>query len=255
LTGKLYYKTKPGFLKKQSQLSVTQANYNKLVKNFSFFHFWQAFLFPDFCQNCQELGPMLCENCYQLIEFFWQEDLTMFFAKNFENTYFDQVKIMARFKTPISSLIKSLKYQHHSRAAKFLAQMLFFHLNVDYAKFDLITFIPIHKQKIKKRAYNQSQLIAEELALWSQKPCINLLQKTINNQAQAKIDNKQERLHRLDNAFKISPLYFHQYSLKNKKILLIDDVITTGTTINSASHILKNHGAKFILVLTLATKL
>ncbi len=198
---------------------------------------------------------MLCESCYQLIEFFWQEDFGPFFSKNFEKVYFNQIRVMARFKTPISSLIKSLKYQHHSRASKFLAQMLFFHLNINYEKFDLITFIPIHSQKIKKRGYNQSQLIAEELALWTKKPCLGLLKKTINNKAQAQISDKQERLQRLKKTFKISHSYSHQQSLKDKRILLIDDVITTGATINSASSVLKKHGANFVSVLTLAANL
>lgn len=255
MTGSLYYKTKPDFLKKQSQLAVNLKNYNALVNNFSFFHCWQAYLLPDFCQNCQRLGPMLCESCYQLVEFFWQEDLAAFFAKNFDKNYFDQIRVMARFKSPISSLIKSLKYQHHSRAAKFLAQMLFFHLNISYEKFDLITFVPIHNQKIKKRGYNQSQLIAEELAVWTKKPCLNLLKKTVNNTAQAQISDKQQRLQRLNNTFEISHPYSQHRPLKNKNILIIDDVITTGATINSASRVLKKYGVEWVSVLTLAANL
>jgi ComF family protein len=223
------------------------------VKNFSFFQFWQAFIFPDFCQHCQKLGPMLCDSCYQLVEFFWQEDFSTFFAKNFEQSYFDQVRVMARFKQPLSSLIKALKYQHHSRAAKFLAQMLFFHVNVDYQKIDCISFVPIHFQKVKKRGYNQGQLIAQELALWSQKPCLDLLIKNKNSQSQASISDKEKRLKRLADSFNISALY--KNALSNKNILLIDDVITTGATINSVSLVLKNNGAKSITTLALASKM
>ena len=222
------------------------------MKNFSFFQFWQAFLFPDFCQHCQKLGPMLCESCYQLIEFFWQEDFSQLFAKNFDQVYFDQVRVMASFKQPLSSLIKALKYQHHSRAAKFLAQMLYFHVNINYQTIDIITFIPIHPQKRKKRGYNQSQLLAQELSVWSQKPCLKLLTKTKNTKPQAQITDKNQRLKRLNNSFAISP--FYQNALFKQNILLIDDVITTGATSNSASQILKKNGVNSVIVLALASK-
>jgi len=223
------------------------------MKNFSFFQFWQAFLFPDFCQHCQKLGPILCESCYQLIEFFWQEDFTQLFAKNFDQVYFDQVRVMASFQQPLSSLIKSLKYQHHSRAAKFLAQMLYFHVNLNYQKIDIITFVPIHSQKTKKRGYNQSQLLAQELSVWSQKPCLELLIKIKNTKPQAQITTKEKRLKRLDNSFNISHIY--QNALFKQNILLIDDVITTGATSNSVSQILKNNGANSVIALALASKL
>lgn len=223
------------------------------MKKFSFTHFFQAFIFPDFCQHCQKLGPMLCESCYQLVEFFWQEDFKEFFSKNFEQSYFDQIKIMAAFKPPLSSLIKALKYHHHSRAAKFLAQMLYFHVGIDFQQIDIISFVPIHSQKRKKRGYNQAQLIAQELSLWSHKPCLNLLIKNKNSQSQASISDKEKRLKRLTDSFIISP--FYKKKLSEKRILLIDDVITTGATINNISQVLKNNGSKFISALTLASKL
>ncbi len=223
------------------------------MKKFSIAQVCQALIFPDFCQHCQQLGPMLCESCYQLIEFFWQEDFKEFFAKNFDQVYFDQVKIMAAFKPPLSSLIKALKYHHHSRAGKFLGQMLYFYVNLDYHNIDIISFVPIHPQKRKKRGYNQAQLLAQELSLWSQKPCLTLLVKTKNTKPQAQITRKDQRLARLNNSFAISTLY--QNALFGQNILLIDDVITTGATSNNVSQILKNNGANSITVLALASKL
>jgi len=223
------------------------------VKKFSIAQICQALIFPDFCQHCQQLGPMLCESCYQLIDFFWQEDYKEFFSENFDQVYFDQVKIMAAFKPPLSSLIKALKYHHHSRAAKFLAQMLYFYVNIDYQKIDIISFVPMHPQKRKKRGYNQTQLIAQELSLWSQTPCLELLVKSKNTKPQAQITNKDKRLKRLKDSFAIST--FYQNALFKQNILLIDDVITTGATSNNVSQILKNNGANFITVLALASKL
>jgi competence protein ComFC len=223
------------------------------MKKLAFFQFSQAFIFPDFCQHCQKLGPMLCDSCYQLIEFFWQEDFLPLFTKNFEQSYFDQIRIMARFKPPLSSLIKALKYHHHGRAAKFLAQMLYFHVNLNYQIIDIITYVPIHPQKNKKRGYNQSQLIAQELSLWTQKPCLDLLLKTKNTKSQAQITDKKTRLKRLNHSFDISSV--NQRALLNQKILLVDDVLTTGATTNSISQILKNNGADSVTVVALASKL
>ena len=195
---------------------------------------------------------MICSSCYQLIEFYWQEDLTWQLKKNFEEIYFDEVRVMAKFKTPLNQLIKALKYKQHSRAAKFLGQMLFFHLNLDFKSFDLITFVPIHQRKIKARGYNQAELIAQELGLWSQIPVKNVLLRTKNTKAQASVKNKAERLARLKQVFVIKNAW--QSQLKDKKILLIDDVITTGATSNSVSQELKKAGVDWITVLAVASK-
>lgn len=193
---------------------------------------------------------MLCDSCYQLVEFFWQKDRCHDYAKNFKEVFFDEVYVMAKFQAPLSSLIKALKYQHHQRAAQFLGQMLFWHLNIIWQNYDLITFVPLHLQKLRQRGYNQSQLIAEEIGHWTQLPVHNLVKRLKNTPAQAKISNKNERLNRLNGLFALKNKL--SADLTGQNIVLIDDVITTGATVNAVCRTLKQAGVKLITVICLA---
>ena len=222
------------------------------MQHFSFQNCWQALIASDCCCSCQANGPLLCDSCYQLVEFFWQEDLKWQVAANFEQLYFDELRVLAKFKPPLSNLIKAIKYQHHARAAKFLGQMLCFNSSLNFQQFDLITFTPIHPSKQRRRTYNQSQLIAEELALWSQQSVANVLERLKPGRAQASISDRQQRLSRLKGVFALRPQW--QSQVTNKKILLIDDVITTGATANQLSRQLKQAGASWVTVLAVASK-
>lgn len=220
------------------------------MRHFSWRNFWQAWLLPDFCCHCQRLGPLLCEGCYQLVDFFWQGDRRQDYAKNFREIYFDEVRVLAKFKAPLSQLIKALKYQHHRRGAQFLGQMLFWHLNVHWENYALITYVPLHRQKLRHRGYNQSQLIAEELGRWTGLPVQELMERQRHTQAQASIKDKQERLARLDQVFALKNL--STTHLASQKIILIDDVITTGATVNAVCRELKRTPIAWITVLALA---
>ena len=195
---------------------------------------------------------MLCKACYQLVEFYWQADRLWQVQNNFPTIYFDQLWVMAKFKSPLSNLIKALKYHSHSRAGQFFGQMLYFHLNLNWSNYDLITFIPIHLQKKKLRGYNQAAIIASELALWNGLTVSNLLERRKNTRAQARVKSKTERLARLEGIFRLKQEF--RSKIKGKKILLIDDVITTGATVNGASRVLKAADATQITVLTVASK-
>lgn len=208
-------------------------------------------IFPEFCLNCQRLGPYLCANCYHGLNFYFPSQKPNILEKEKTQIYFDQLQIMAQFKGPLQKLIKNLKYQNAKNTASLLAKMLYRHLNIPTT--DLITFIPIHHQKIKWRGYNQCQEIALSLGKISKIPVQNLLIKEINNQAQAQIKNQKTRQERMKNVFSISAenLPF----IKGKNILLMDDVLTTGATINEASRLLKLAGAKKVDAIVLASKM
>ncbi len=208
-------------------------------------------IFPDFCLNCHRLGPSLCQNCYHQLKFYFDQHQIQTIKSNFKEIYFDELQIMANFSGGLAKLIKALKYQHGKNLAPFMAKMLYRHLNI--RKVDLITFVPLHPLKLRTRGYNQGQEIAFTLSKLLQTPHKNLLAKNINNQAQAKIKDQKERLMRIKNVFIIRKKYTGL--IKNKTIILLDDVITTGATINEASKILKSSGAKQVIVIILASKM
>lgn len=120
--------------------------------------------------------------------------------------------------------------------------------NLDCRSIDVISWIPLSKKRLRQRGYDQARLLAEEIAAKTGLPCRQLLQKVKNNSAQSLTrDAKQRRenvagVYALDAGADVSGL----------RILLVDDVVTTGATISEAARILRKAGAKSVFGVTLA---
>lgn len=202
-------------------------------------------IFPAYCVNCHRLGNFLCEDCYHGLEFYWEN-----LRSNLENEYFDQLLVMAKMDKLMGKLIKQMKYQSAANIAPFLGKILYQHLLIPPA--DLITYIPLHKRKLRMRGFNQCKLIAQELSRLTGIEEKNTLERVKNSKAQASVKNQHERIERMKNVFKIRKNY--ENFVKNKKVILLDDVFTTGATVNAAAEVLKNAGASEIIVLTLTSR-
>ena len=118
-----------------------------------------------------------------------------------------------------------------------------------FGDYDIICSVPIHKKRMKERGYNQSELIAKEIA----KNLTNTIYKKVlkkikDNKRQSEL-KKEERLQNVKDVYEIQ----NKQIIENKKIILFDDIYTTGNTVNECSKVLKENGAKEILVLTLAS--
>lgn len=120
--------------------------------------------------------------------------------------------------------------------------------NLDCRSIDVISWIPLSKKRLRQRGYDQARLLAEEIAAKTGLPCRQLLQKVKNNSAQSLTrDAKQRRknvagVYALDDGADVSGL----------RILLVDDVVTTGATMSEAARILRKEGAKSVFGVTLA---
>ncbi|MDD2445988.1 MAG: ComF family protein [Clostridia bacterium] len=147
----------------------------------------------------------------------------------------------------IKNIINNFKYNN----AKYLAKPLSQFMAKEYYKHNfncqLIVFTPLSKEKLKERGYNQAELLANELAiilnLLIRKDIVIKVKKTLS---QTTLNHAERKLN-LENAFKI----IDKKAVKNKNILLVDDVFTTGATITAISNLLKKSGAK-VYVLTIA---
>ena len=119
---------------------------------------------------------------------------------------------------------------------------------VQFEIYDIIIPVPISKKRNKERGYNQSLLIAREIAKNENvKLRNNVISKVKNNTTQSKL-NKEERAENVKNVYKITK----NKEIIDKNILLIDDIFTTGATLNECSKMLKQAGAKKVDVLTIA---
>ena len=111
---------------------------------------------------------------------------------------------------------------------------------------DLIGFVPMNKDKQKLRGYNQAELIANELSKLTNITCKNLFERVKDVTSQTKL-TRQQRRENIKDAFKLI-----DRKVKGLNILIVDDVFTTGATVNELSKLLKNAKVKNVYIITLA---
>lgn len=151
----------------------------------------------------------------------------------------------------IKILIKDLKYKSQKKLAPLQAQIMYeywqeLNLKEEY----LILPVPIHLHRKKERKYNHMDLVADEFAkLTGLKANKNFLIRIKDTQKQFKL-HKQERIKNIKNAFDINPKELIE---KDKKLLIIDDITSSGITLEEIIKVLKKNGYKNIMALTLAT--
>jgi competence protein ComFC len=123
-------------------------------------------------------------------------------------------------------------------------------LDIESIKFDYILFVPLHKKRLRKRGFNQSQKIAKYLGKVVGIAVVDAIGRKKNTKRLYNL-TKEERKKELKNVFIMKNI---KQNLKNKNILLIDDIFTTGTTVNEISKILKLNGVNKVYVMSFLTK-
>lgn len=151
----------------------------------------------------------------------------------------------------LKNSIYRLKYEAEKDFSKVFGLLLSKELlkNKDI-KVDYVTSIPLHKNKLKERGFNQAELIARNFSIKSNLSYLEIFDRVIYTKPQYTL-NLQEREDNLKEAFSIKT----KKSLKNKNIILIDDIFTTGTTINEACKLLLSNDVKDIYILSVARSL
>lgn len=199
-------------------------------------------LFPKRCGSCGKIGSFLCAECYNQLVFL-SEPVYIALKKN----HLNQVIAAAELTTEMRSIIHTLKYQSVKEIGFTLAHLLYFTTNIP--KTDLITCVPLHPIRLQERGFNQAAVIAQELAKLTQVRFVDTLQRIVNSTHQASLGSKSARLHHLDNHFCLS---IEPNQIANHSILLVDDVCTTGSTLNECAKVLKTNGAASVIGCTIA---
>ena len=219
-------------------------------------------IFPKTCIGCNsrlnDKEQILCSECEQSLDFL--TGICEICGTTKENNpcktcesnkfYFDKACSVFQFNSTVQNLIHNMKYNEMTKISEYLGKYTKEYLNTfhPFSKIDIITPIPLHKVKKRSRGFNQSEFLTRvisEQMNWTHIP--NLILRKKFTETQTKLSKKQ-REENVSNAFKLNP----KFNIENKDILIIDDVFTTGATINSACKLLKNHNANKIYVLTIA---
>lgn len=190
------------------------------------------FIVKDFCSRCgsqlsqNHIG--VCQNC------------------KITNFHFDYARAVFVYDKNVKRTIKKLKFSSAKYLIEPLANCLYYKFTSLNWKVDLVTFVPIHESRLKLRGYNQSEELAKEFSKLTNIENINCFTKIKNTPNQTSLSRK-DRQNNLIDAFKLK-----YKSVKDKNILIIDDIFTTGATTNELSKLLKNNGANKVYVLTIA---
>lgn len=207
------------------------------------------------CRNCfEELHFILdgCRKCGKPIinHSLEKQDIrgcSSCFNKGF---YFDKAISCIEYDDLSKKLILDFKYKNKTYMSKYIAQIMKEKLEIENIKFDYIIYVPLHKNRLKKRGFNQAQKIGIKLSKLINTPILNVVYRKEDTIQLYKL-SKSERKKELKNAFVVND---NNSMLKNKNILLVDDIFTTGATVNEICKVLKLNGVNKAFVMTLLTR-
>lgn len=146
-----------------------------------------------------------------------------------------------------SRAVLKFKYGGAKTFAKPLARYLSLKFSTSDILADIATFVPMPKEREKKRGYNQSYELCKEFSIFTEIPFYSCLERTKNSERQTTL-NKADRKKNLKGSFRS----INKDVFKNKIVLLIDDVVTTGATADECAKTLINAGASEVNVLSIA---
>lgn len=168
------------------------------------------------------------------------------FNKSF---YFDKAISCIEYTEISKKIIFKFKYKNSTYISKYVAKIMKEKLELENIKFEYILYVPLHKKRQRKRGFNQSQKIAKDLSKLLEIPVLDKIQRITHTKKLFRL-SKVDRYKELKNTFIIKD---KEQELKNKNILLVDDILTTGSTVNEISKILKLNGVNKVFVITLLT--
>lgn len=211
-------------------------------------------LYPPICGICEKISKdALCPKCN--LELKKQAEVNILQKGEIEENikkekYFEELMYIFKYEGQVRKLILDYKFNEKSYLYKTFVNFLLKNEKIfeNIKKYDKIIPVPISKKRNKERGYNQSLLIAEEIANKTNLGLVNnCLIKTKNIIEQSKL-NKEDRQQNIQGVYSLQ----NERLITNKKILLVDDIYTTGSTVNECCKILQQANPKTIGVLVLA---
>ena len=186
----------------------------------------------------------ICEHCGR--KTIQNETYCLSCKENFINI--DKARSSFCYEKPISFLIQKYKYSGKKYLADLFAHYLFITLTENMLTADYIVFVPMTEKSLKQRGFNHGQLLAEKLSEKTGIPCLDIIKKIKETPRQAKL-TRGERLKNLKGCFRLTK----RKIISGKNVLIVDDVLTTGSTSETIAKILKKANAKTVNLLTIAS--
>lgn len=192
----------------------------------------------------------ICEKCAGEIGYYKNSIISLDLPVGIQN-YCDGILCVGKYSDTLKESLRRFKFSSKPSNYRTFGKLLV--LKVENTgqiiHFDIIVPVPLHRSKQKQRGYNQAELMAEQVAKTLKVPCgKNLLIKSTATKSQSML-KKTERLLNLEDAFMVAD----EKLTAKKNILLIDDIVTTGSTVNQCCKALKKAGAEKVIAGVIAT--
>lgn len=218
-------------------------------------------IYPTHCCACDSAGELLCERCREKILYIDQSTsckncgapfgyLCCTECKKEEGWELDRILCASSYEFPVDALIKTYKDKGQRRLSQVIAQLMYQALHSVLKQpsehFDIICFMPATQEALRRRGFDHMQLIAQDFSEISGIVFADILAKR-----STKDQRTLKKLQRFQNM--MGAFYFKQeLEQKNLRILLLDDVLTTGASIRCVASLLRELEPEYIWGLTLA---
>jgi ComF family protein len=194
--------------------------------------------FPDRCGGCARLGELHSKRSRGALIPYPRDPERL-------PAGLDGVRVAFVFASPLREVVHQLKYRRVRRLAQPLGRLMATHLEARPLAIDAVLAVPLHSQRLAERGFNQAEALAQEVARALGRPLSHGLERTRATGQQAHLDARQ----RADN---VRGAFCWRAGVPPRRILIVDDVLTTGATIGACAEALRESGAEAVYGLALA---
>lgn len=215
-------------------------------------------IFPTYCLCCGRYGDLICTECLGLLPLNGSSICqkcgkpSLYFVESCRECrkrqfLFEQARSLGLYQDGLRELVHCFKYGGNKRLADVLSRLMVERVEDGFFDVDLVTYVPLSKKKQHKRGFNQAQLLAKCLAERLNLELVDVLKQNRETKDQSKLPAADRKIN-------VKEVYSAKRDILpgNCRILLVDDVFTTGSTINECTKVLKSAGAKSVKVVTIA---
>ena len=203
--------------------------------------------YPSRCAFCGKLvkgGEGMCADC---------EKTLPYTGKNNEKQHFADMELCISplyYEGKVREALLRYKFSGAAVYSRVFGKMSAKCIDETPISCDIITWVPLSRKRLRRRGYDQARLLAETAAEERGLPCEVMLRKIRHTPAQSGIGDRKKRRENVAGAYEaINPAI-----IKGKRILLVDDIVTTGATLSEAASVLKKAGAAEVAAVTVARR-
>ncbi len=199
--------------------------------------------YPQFCVNCGKFWTLLCLDCFEQLDFYSVPLPTA------PDSSLKSLRCAVRYGPVAHALVHAAKFQSVRAAAQCIGKILYWYCSPPQVEY--VVPVPLGKNRLGERGFNQAAEIAREYCALSGAVLLDCLVRTRETAAQTQQTSREDRLKNMTGSFALHPRFSAQM-LSGKSILLLDDVVSTGATLESCASILLNANATIIYAQTFA---